>query len=286
MHASTLHDPATPLVDQLTIFRDRGLASDTSIWIDFGIEQALDAMKARGMIRPGTVRRVAIVGPGLDFADKQEGYDFYPQQTIQPFALIDSLSRLSLSASTALQVTTLDLSSRVIQHLEAARMRAQAGDPYALVLPRNLDQPWTPTLVKYWETFGDRLGDASQAVPPPPNAGRVAVRSVQVRPSMVLSTFPRDLNIVVQRIQPLAENDRFDLIVATNILIYYDVFEQSLAVTNIAAMLRPGGFLLSNDRIFELPGGPVASVGRTDVTYMDVPGSGPRGDRIEWYQRR
>jgi hypothetical protein len=31
------------------------------------------------------------VGPGLDFADKQEGYDFYPLQTIQPFAVIDSL---------------------------------------------------------------------------------------------------------------------------------------------------------------------------------------------------
>jgi SAM-dependent methyltransferase len=102
----------------------------------------------------------------------------------------------------------------------------------------------------------------------------------------VLSIRPRDINIVVQRIEPLADAERFDLIVATNILIYYDVFEQSLAVANIAAMLRPGGFLLSNDRIFELPGGPVASVGRTDATYMEGPGSGPRGDRIEWYQRR
>ncbi len=71
-----------------------------------------------------------------------------------------------------------------------------------------------------------------------------------------------------------------------NILLYYDVFEQSLAAANIAAMLRPGGFLLSNDRIFELPGGPVALAGRTAAAYMNVPGSGPRGDQIYWYQRR
>ena len=77
-----------------------------------------------------------------------------------------------------------------------------------------------------------------------------------------------------------------DLVVATNILLYYDVFEQSLAVANIAAMLRPGGFLLSNDRIFELPGGPVAAAGQTAAAYMNVPGSGPRGDQIYWYQAR
>ena len=286
VHASTLHDPAAGLADQLTIFRDRGLASDTLIWINFGVDQALDAMKAKGLIGPGTIRRVGIIGPGLDFTDKQEGYDFYPQQTIQPFALIDSLSRLGLAASAGLQVTALDLSPRVIQHLEAARMRAGSGNPYALVLPRNLDQPWTPALVKYWQGAGGRIGAETKSVALPPNAGRVAVRSVLVRPPVVLSIRPRDINIVVQRIEPLADAERFDLIVATNILIYYDVFEQSLAVANIAAMLGPGGFLLSNDRIFELPGGPVASVGRTDVTYMEVPGGGPRGDRIEWYQRR
>ncbi|HYT64874.1 MAG TPA: hypothetical protein VEL51_00540 [Vicinamibacterales bacterium] len=30
---------------------------------------------------------VAIIGPGLDFSDKAKGYDVYPPQTIQPFAL-------------------------------------------------------------------------------------------------------------------------------------------------------------------------------------------------------
>ena len=101
MHAPALHDPATGLADQVTIFRDRGLASDTLLWINFAIDQALAEMKAAGALRPRSVRRVAIIGPGLDFADKQEGYDFYPQQTIQPFALIDSLGRAGLAARLA-----------------------------------------------------------------------------------------------------------------------------------------------------------------------------------------
>jgi hypothetical protein len=39
-----------------------------------------------------------VIGPGLDVADKQDGFDFYPQQTLQPFALVDSLRRLGSRA--------------------------------------------------------------------------------------------------------------------------------------------------------------------------------------------
>jgi hypothetical protein len=281
VHAPTLHDPNTGLAEQLTIFRDRGLASDTLLWINFAIDQALAEMTAAGAIGAGTVRRVAIVGPGLDFADKQEGYDFYPLQTIQPFALLDSLSRTGLAAPGGVAVTAFDLSPAVLGHLEGARIRAGRGEAYTVSLPRKLDQTWAPGLVRYWEGFGSRVGRAVPAAAPPANAGRVAVRSVAFPAALVNVIRPSDLNIVVQR----AAEEPYDLVVATNILLYYDVFEQSLAAANIAAMLRPGGFLLSNDRIFELPDGPLASAGRTSATYLETPG-GPRGDRIEWYRSR
>ena len=54
VHASTLLDPNAPLVDQVTIFRDRGLSSDTSILIDFGIEQALEDLKSNGLLKPAS----------------------------------------------------------------------------------------------------------------------------------------------------------------------------------------------------------------------------------------
>jgi len=64
------------------------------------------------------------------------------------------------------------------------------------------------------------------------------------------------------------------------------VFEQTLASANIARMLRPGGFFLTNNRVFELPGSPLSGVGYVDVTYMSLPGIGETGDRVIWYQKQ
>ena len=92
-----LSDPGAESLNRRTLFRDRGLTFNTSIFVNLAIEQTLEAIKAKGLLEPGTVRNVAIVGPGLEFTDKQDGYDFYPPQTIQPFVVIDSLIRLGLS---------------------------------------------------------------------------------------------------------------------------------------------------------------------------------------------
>jgi hypothetical protein len=286
VESSRLLDPKTELSDKLTLFRDRGLSTDTSVFIDFGIEQALDAMKAAGALRAGSVRRVALIGPGLDFTDKLDGYDFYPEQTIQPFALVETLLRLELADNANLSVTALDISPRILQHLNDARARATAASSYTVVLPRNTERPWNPDLVDYWQRFGNWIG-VSVAKPPaaPPNAGRLEVRGVSIRPEIVLSVTPVDLNIVTERPAESAGGP-FDLIVATNILLYYDVFDQSLAAANIARMLRPGGFLLTNNRIFELPESPISGVGFTDVVYMSLPGIGETGDRIIWYQKQ
>jgi hypothetical protein len=277
------------LADQLTLFRDRGLSSDTSIFIGLGVDQALEAVRSEreneGPLRTGTVRRVAIVGPGLDFTDKLEGYDFYPQQTIQPFALVDSLLRYGLAVEDELTVTAFDLSPRVLQHLDAARERARAGTAYSIVLPRNPDRPWSPALVEYWQRVGNHVG-TNAAAAAPSGAGRVSTRRVEVRPSVVRSLDSRDLNIVTERLAPLPPEQQFDLVVATNILLYYGVFEQSLAAANIAAMLKPGGVLLTNNRIFELPALPLAGVGFTDSVYMTIAGVGTTGDRLIRYQKQ
>src|SRR6185369_17709580 len=149
--------------ERSTLYRDRGLSSDTSIFPDFAIEQSLEAMKAQALLAPGSVRRVAIVGPGLDFTDKGEGYDFYPQQTIQPFAVIDSLIRHGLSRPGELRMTTFDLSPRINEHLAAARARAAKGQAYPVQLVRDPNAGWTPELVAYWDKFGDRVGTPAPA---------------------------------------------------------------------------------------------------------------------------
>jgi len=263
-----------------TLFRNRGLSSDTSIYAAFAIDAALKDIAARRILLPGTVRRVAVVGPGLDFTDKQEGYDFYPLQTIQPFAVIDSLRARKLAASDGVRMTTYDLNPRVNDHIEAARQRAGRGSGYTVQLPRDPTERWQRDLVSYWTRFGDSVGQQATPVAAPPAAGRVDVRAVRIRPDVVQAITPHDLNIILQRPDPLPDAERFDVVIATNILIYYDVFEQSLAATNIARMLHSGGVLLTNNPLFELPAVPLHQIGETKAAYTDA-----GFDFVAWYQR-
>ena len=283
--AISRNDPDAALIDQ-TAFSGRGLASDTTILSGFAVERALEEVMAGGLLSGGAVRRAALVGPGLDFTDKDAGYDFYPLQSIQPFALLDTLVRFGLAHPERLRLTTFDLSPRINRHLENARARAADGEPYHLALPRNMDLPWADPLAAYWEALGDEIGESAGDVDAPPSAGNVRTRRLAVRPAVVRAIEAHDLNIVLQRLAPLPADELFDLIVATDILVYYDVFEQSLALANVAAMLRPGGIFVANTTVAALPGIPLTLAGQTRVGFMPVPGRGEVHDILAWYSRR
>jgi hypothetical protein len=274
-------DATEEFAERSRLYKDRGLSSDTSLLPDFAIAQALDALKTRGLLAPGSVRRVAIVGPGLDFTDKQDGYDFYPLQSVQPFAIMDALSGLGLSSPQSLQVTTLDISPLITDHLTRAADKARRGIGYTVQLPLDSGRAWKPELIAYWKAFGGRIGSEVHPSPVPPAFGQTRLRAVQIAPKYVSRVTPLDLNLVLQQLV-LDRDERFDLIIATNILVYYDTFEQSLALANVASMLKPSGFLLSNNGLAELPSIPMHSVGYQTVVYSDRPGD---GDHIVWYGR-
>lgn len=279
--ARLLGNPSEELAERSKLYRARGLSSDTSLLPNFAIEQSLKSIQSRGLLAAVGIRRVAIIGPGLDFTDKQSGYDFYPQQTIQPFAIIDTLLRLGLAKSDTLQVTTFDLSPRVNDHLERARRRAQQGQSYVLQLPRDRQAQWKPELLNYWQHFGDQVGSSVPPVAIPVSASELAIRAVRIRPILVSRILPVDTNIVLQRLD-LPPSERFDLIIATNIFVYYDTLDQSLAMVNVERMLGPGGIMLSNNALLELPVSRVHSVGYSTVVYSNRPDD---GDHIVWYQR-
>jgi hypothetical protein len=260
------------------VFRDRGLSLDTSFRPSFALEQTLVQLRQRGLLKPGAIRDVAVIGPGLDFTDKTSGFDFYPQQTLQPFALIDSLLRVGLIKDpAAIRLTTLDLSPRVNDHLRRARQRATAGESYHFRLPLDRDVKWKAPAVDYWRVAGDRIGTASPPARRTVASTSVDVRTVTVRPAVTLRIEPLDLNVVLQR----SDTHRFDLVVATNVFVYYDVLEQVLALANVRAMLKPGGFLLSNNALLELPSSGMRSAGYTTTEYSDARDD---GDHIVWYR--
>jgi hypothetical protein len=281
-------DPSQQRATHATLYRDRGLSSDTSLRIDFALEQALAALRDRGELARPAVGRVAVVGPGLDFVDKAQGYDFYPVQMIQPFAVADSIRRLGLAERPT--VTALDISPRVIAHLRDARQRASRRETYRLNLLLEEDGAGSrldSALVEYWRRFGDRLGTGTVGEIPAGYAGEVRARAVELRPEAVLDVSGEELNIVLERLSS-TRTSRFDLVVATNVLIYYESFEQALAVANIASMLRDGGLLMTNQPVPV----PTAS-GLSPVLIMSVgfdhvesgTGSHERGDSIFVYRK-
>ena len=129
-------DRSLGLSKRSRIFRDRGVSLDATILPSFAVEETLRDMKTRGTLRNEQIRRVAVVGPGLDFIDKAYGYDYYPLQTLQPFALYDSLVRLGLAKIGMIRITAFDISLQVLDHLRRAREQAKTGTAYVVQLPR------------------------------------------------------------------------------------------------------------------------------------------------------
>jgi hypothetical protein len=163
--------------------------------------------------------------------------------------------------------------------LVRSRQRAAAGQPYRIRLPLDRDVKWKPAVLDYWKAAGDRVGTVTAPARATVAGANVDVRTVSVRPAVTLRIEPVDLNIVAQR----SEKHRFDLIVATNVFVYYDVLEQVLALANVRSMLKPGGILLSNNALLELPSSGMRSVGYVTVEYSELRDD---GDHVVWYQAK
>ena len=273
-------DQETALSKRSRVFRDRGISVDTTILSSFGIEGALRDIKKRAVVPKGSITRVAVIGPGLDFTDKGFGYDFYPLQTLQPFAVYDSLVRLELAERGKIEVTAFDISQEVLEHLRRARDHAESRDNYVAQLPRE-SWPWAPEAIQYWRSFGSEIGAPVAPIQPPPALTGLETRAVAIRPEVVLSCKPVDLNIVLEQFDRSA-TEPFDLIIATNVFLYYDAFEQALALRNISTLLKPGGFFLTNDWLPDVPQIPMRLMGYTPVRYGE---SGDWGDNVSWWQR-
>lgn len=263
-----------------TLYRSRGLSADTSLLVNYALEDTLRTLVDKGVIAKGKIRRIAVIGPGLDFTNKHNGYDFYPLQTIQPFAVMESVLRLKLDDPGGIAVVAMDLNPAVNAHIAKLNRDAAAGRPYTLQLPRDKGLDWPAGAVNYWAHFGEIIGAETRPLPVPRMLQSVTLRAVSVTPRFALRVTSRDLNVVAQREQP-GPAQAFDLVIATNILVYYDRFQQALAMANIAAMMKPGGIFLSNDA---LSSHHLARLKLLDRHAVSLSANGPFGDNVLAYQ--
>jgi hypothetical protein len=128
-------------------------------------------LSAKGILAEGSIRRIAVIGPGLDFTNKHNGYDFYPLQTIQPFAVMETALRLKLGKPDEIEVVTLDLNPGVNAYIAKLVREARAERAYTVQLPRDTAADWPPAAVDYWERFGEILGTQAKPLPVPEALG-------------------------------------------------------------------------------------------------------------------
>lgn len=265
-----------------TLYQTRGLSADTSLMTNYALEDTLRELSAKGLLAEGSIRRIAVIGPGLDFTNKHNGYDFYPLQTIQPFAVMETALRLKLGKPDEIEVVTMDLNPGVNSHVARLVREARTGHAYTVQLPKDTTADWPPAAADYWEHFGEILGTQAKPIPVPQALGEVTLRAVAIAPRYASRVTPMDLNIVAQRMD-LEQGRAFDLVIATNILVYYDRFQQALAMASIARMMNSEGIFLSNDALSAHHVQSLEFVDRHTVAFAT---RGLYGDNVLAYRRR
>lgn len=220
------------------LYHDRPHSSDTQIdagfavYIGLGIAHSLEPSRR--------IRRVLVIGPGLDLAPRTDLIDAADPQSYQPLALADALLGLSMAFEADLRVHSVDVNPRVVRAVQALAR----GVTWHLFsgITGTATQSFSTDYRAYLRQLGRSIGGEVKA-PPAIAADRHYVHSIAVRPSITRTLSADRLNVITERIT----DEPFDLIIATNVLTYFDDRQLSLGLVNIAAMLRPGGYLLHNE---------------------------------------
>jgi hypothetical protein len=188
------------------------------------------------------IRRVLIVGPGLDLAPRTALLEVGPPASYQPYAVVDALVSLGLARIDDLTVLGADVNPRVVDHLHAAR----AGD-LVLTLVSGVGDTESVTLQDgyraYFEALGRSIADTRPMPVLPARYQGHLRKSVRVRMDASRVVDAVRLDIATGRLA----GESVDLVVATNIFPYLDDVGLTLALTNIASLLEPGGVLLHNE---------------------------------------
>ena len=228
--------PADAVAD---LYRTRGLSTDTAV--EAGYLVYLGLAVAKGLQLDRRIRRVLIVGPGMDLAPRT-GFRDTPPESYQPWAVIDALVSTGLASLDDLEVTAADINPRVVAHL-----RSSVASPPTLHLTTEIAAKdgvsFSRDYREYFDGLGARLTMPARAPGVTENAAGRLEKSVRVAAAAASVLRAEPLDIVTERLS----GSPFDLVIATNILPYFDDQQLALAVSNIAAMLAPGGLFLHNE---------------------------------------
>jgi hypothetical protein len=219
------------------LYQNRGLSTDTAVESGYSVHAGLGVLKALDPSR--RIRRVLIVGPGIDLAPRTAMLEAGPPQSYQPWAVIDALVGLGLATFGDLEVVGADINPRVVDHLRLSR---QSPPVLRLItgLGENAAVSFSQDYRDYFAVLGRSLGSIRTGKKAPD--GHLA-KTVSVSKKAATLLRAESLNIVTERLG----GEPFDLVIATNILPYFGQTELLLALSNISAMLSSSGVFLHNE---------------------------------------
>jgi len=224
------------------LYEGKGHSTDTQIEANFPVYQALKALKTQtSSLR---ISSVLIVGPGLDLAPRTNLLDLFEPQSYQPFAVLDALLGLGLSDNARLQVHCVDINDQVVHYLRDFPKRKVKRLSIVSGVPDTDQRPFTDDYRAYFRDLGRHIGSELPLVGLPRSVASHLSKAVLIRDDIARDVTVQKLNIITERHDP---SPQYDLVVVTNVFPYFNGTELALALANIEAMMRGGGYLIHNE---------------------------------------
>jgi hypothetical protein len=240
-------------------FVGRGLRTTTPIVLSALVDRFINSNVGKQVL-PENISNVLIIGPGLQFSDPDVGQAF-PQQSHEPFTLMDSLLRSGKAKFANLRVDLLDINRRVVEHFQDVTSR---NSPYVLhiVMNREENAARIPLgVLDYGQsTFGTALPGAGSSMPVQeksrrPSRGKlepaeILSRSLTIPPAVVkkLHPFYGDMTTTDLGGIALKSGKKYDAIFCFDTLVYLNETERMLAGVNIREALAENGVFVTDNR--------------------------------------
>lgn len=251
-------------------FVGRGLRTTTPIFVSALVDHFIMTRTGKDAL-PSKINRMLIIGPGLQFSDPDLGEEI-PQESHEPFTLVDSLFRSGIAIPGALEVDLFDINSRVVQHFKDAVATNKSYDLHVVINKEDNVARESLGFLHYGEdVFGRSLPGVQSNKPAEGKSRRpsrgslepaaIVSRSLSIPAAIVKMFHPFEGDMTTTDLRKLHPpvDTKYDAIFCFNTLIYLDEKERMLAGINIREALAENGVFVTDNRFVKQEGSAAAA---------------------------